>query len=355
MLLRSIAALAPLVATVTAHATFQELWINGVDQGQCCVRLPISNSPVTDVTSNDITCNVTPTASSGLCAVNPGDSVTVEMHQQPQDRSCANEAIGGAHYGPINIYMAKVSDATTAVGSSAGWFKINEMGLVSSNPDYWATEVLNDNCGHYTFTIPTGIAPGNYLLRAEVIALHVASSVGGAQFYMSCYQLTVGGSGTTNPPTVAIPGAYSASDPGILINIYTQLNSYVIPGPTPYGSASPAVATTAYPSTATWNTASQPTTVPTTCPGGGGGTTSKATTSTSTSKATTSTSTTKATGTTTTTKGTTTTTTSATSSATGTAALYGQCGGIGWTGPTVCVSGATCTYSNAYYSQCLPS
>lgn len=25
------------------------------------------------------------------------------MHQQPADRSCANEAIGGDHYGPINV------------------------------------------------------------------------------------------------------------------------------------------------------------------------------------------------------------------------------------------------------------
>jgi len=34
--------------------------------------------------------------------------------------------------------------------------------------------------------------------------------------------------------------------------------------------------------------------------------------------------------------------------------LYGQCGGIGWTGATTCVSGACCTYSNDWYSQCLP-
>lgn len=33
---------------------------------------------------------------------------------------------------------------------------------------------------------------------------------------------------------------------------------------------------------------------------------------------------------------------------------WGQCGGIGWTGPTTCVAGTVCTYSNAYYSQCLP-
>lgn len=39
--------------------------------------------------------------------------------------------------------MAAVSDATTAVGSSASWFKVAEMGMPSNNPDYWATEVLN--------------------------------------------------------------------------------------------------------------------------------------------------------------------------------------------------------------------
>ncbi|RDW62716.1 glucanase-1 [Coleophoma crateriformis] len=35
-------------------------------------------------------------------------------------------------------------------------------------------------------------------------------------------------------------------------------------------------------------------------------------------------------------------------------AAYGQCGGIGWSGATTCVSGYVCTYSSAYYSQCLP-
>ncbi|KAI0060552.1 hypothetical protein BV25DRAFT_1807045 [Artomyces pyxidatus] len=33
---------------------------------------------------------------------------------------------------------------------------------------------------------------------------------------------------------------------------------------------------------------------------------------------------------------------------------WGQCGGQGWTGSTSCISGYTCTYSNPYYSQCLP-
>ncbi|KAK6527515.1 hypothetical protein TWF694_004498 [Orbilia ellipsospora] len=35
--------------------------------------------------------------------------------------------------------------------------------------------------------------------------------------------------------------------------------------------------------------------------------------------------------------------------------LYGQCGGIGYTGPTVCVAAAACTSFNAYYYQCVPA
>ncbi|KAK0473186.1 beta-glucosidase [Armillaria novae-zelandiae] len=34
---------------------------------------------------------------------------------------------------------------------------------------------------------------------------------------------------------------------------------------------------------------------------------------------------------------------------------YQQCGGIGWTGSTACVSGSTCVVLNNYYYQCLPS
>lgn len=33
--------------------------------------------------------------------------------------------------------------------------------------------------------------------------------------------------------------------------------------------------------------------------------------------------------------------------------LYGQCGGINYTGETTCVAGAHCQYVNDYYSQCL--
>ena len=111
--------------------------------------------------------------------------------QQPGDRSCTNEAIGGDHYGPVQVYMSKVSDATTADGSS-GWFKIFEdtwsdgAGSTGGATDNWGTKDLNACCGKMDVLIPANIPAGDYLLRAEVIALHVASSPGGAQFYVSC-------------------------------------------------------------------------------------------------------------------------------------------------------------------------
>jgi len=81
-------------------------------------------------------------------------------------------------------------------------------------------------------------------------------------------------------------------------------------------------------------------TAPSPVPGGGSSTTATSSTGTTTTSSTTTT--------------TTTTSTSTTSAPTGgsCSALYGQCGGSGYSGPTCCSSG-TCKYSNDWYSQCL--
>jgi cellulase len=77
------AVLAAAVAShVSAHAIFQDLWVDGVDMGSQCVRMPKSNSPVTNVASTDIRCNVGGSVGvAGKCTVAPGSTVTVEMHQ----------------------------------------------------------------------------------------------------------------------------------------------------------------------------------------------------------------------------------------------------------------------------------
>jgi len=316
----SLGLLASFAVSVSAHATFQQLWINGKDYGNFCTRLPPSNSPVSSPTSGDMACNAGTSPAKYTCEVAAGDAVTVEMHQQNGDRSCGSEAIGGQHYGPVIVYMAKVSDAKTAVGSSASWFKVSQMGLASNNPDYFAVQVLNNNCGHWTFKVPSDIAAGQYLIRAEVIALHAASPSGGAQFYMSCYQIKVTGGGSANPAGVRFPGAYSNSDPGIGLTIHTDLSNYVVPGPAVYGGGDIPMVTTAYPSKATWTASPSASPTP---PGGqdpapsttgGGGSTPTETP--------------------------------------GNVDKYGQCGGIGWSGATGCKSGLTCVHVNDYYYQC---
>jgi len=176
--MKPLAALLALAASAAAHATWQQIWVNGIDGGTSCLRKAASNSPIA-IDSSNLACNQA-TNSAKVCTIAPGDLVTVEMHAQHNDRSCANLALGGNHHGPILVYMAAVADAKTAVADAASWFKVHEAGMVSNNPAYFAEQVLNDNCGHWTFRVPS-VAPGNYLVRAEAIALHVAGSVGGAQ------------------------------------------------------------------------------------------------------------------------------------------------------------------------------
>jgi cellulase len=143
--------------------------------------------------------------------------------------------------------MSKVTDAATADGSS-GFFKIfqdtwaKKSSGSSGSDDYWGTKDLNSNCGKMDFKIPSDLTAGDYLLRAEAIALHAASGLNGAQFYMTCYQITVTGGGSSSPSGVLFPGAYKATDPGIEINIYQNLATYIAPGPAVIAGGSEAVA-----------------------------------------------------------------------------------------------------------------
>jgi cellulase len=132
-------------------------------------------------------------------------------------------------------YLTKVPDSTTADGST-GWFKIYQNGWASkpgagsADDDYWGVKDMNACCGKVDVLVPTDIAPGDYLLRAEVIALHTQP----AQLYMSCYQLTISGNGTATPETVKFPGAYSSKDPGIAFQIHQKQSTYIVPGPSVY-------------------------------------------------------------------------------------------------------------------------
>ncbi|EEY16131.1 endoglucanase B [Verticillium alfalfae VaMs.102] len=195
--MRSTLGMFALLSMAHGHATFQQFWIDGVDQGSTCARLPPGNSPIEDVASNNLRCNIGGASGvAGICEVPAGSMIEVEMHEQPGDRDCEKPAIGGNHHGPVMVYLAAVPDATIADGSDP-FFKIGEI------PETCLWRLLGPRRGY---------------------SLHSAGQLGAAQFYMTCYQIKV-----TNGGSASIP---SGDHPGIHINIWVDdIDAYVIPGP----------------------------------------------------------------------------------------------------------------------------
>jgi hypothetical protein len=73
------------------------------------------------------------------------------------------------------------------------------------------------------------------MIRHEIIALHLATTKGEAEFYPSCSQIKVDGTetGAPNPDEcVTFPGGYSDDDPGIYDpQVFNTSAVYVFPGP----------------------------------------------------------------------------------------------------------------------------
>ena len=95
----------------------------------------------------------------------------------------------------------------------------------------WGTNFVLKNL-YWESTVPKSLAPGNYLVRHELLALHQANT---PQFYAECAQIVVSGSGTAQPSgdfLANIPGYAAQSDPGITVDTYSSTRTtYTCPGP----------------------------------------------------------------------------------------------------------------------------
>ena len=102
-------------------------------------------------------------------------------------------------------YIAKCQgNCSTFKGDSGAiWSKISQKGFENGK---WASDELITNGFKWDVQIPASLAPGDYLLRHENLALHEGEYLGGAQFYPVCVQLTVGGNGTKIPGGLSFPG-----------------------------------------------------------------------------------------------------------------------------------------------------
>jgi hypothetical protein len=115
--------------------------------------------------------------------------------------------------------------------------------LLSSRVPYQHAKTRHTVNGKPAYlTLPTQVAPGDYLVRHELISLQLANTLGGAELFPTCTQIHISGSQTGTPnQTVSFPGAYNDNDPGILDPyVYTPSVPYIFPGGPVSNLASPA-------------------------------------------------------------------------------------------------------------------
>ncbi|KAG5956284.1 hypothetical protein E4U57_002731 [Claviceps arundinis] len=171
--------------------------------------------------SADIICHKDAKPAQSHVEVAAGDTVSLQWTPWP-----------ASHKGPVLDYLANCNGPCEKVDPMAlKFFKIDGAGLLKQSPQTFAADVLIANNNSWQVQIPKLLAPGNYVLRHEIIALHSAGQSDGAQSYPQCFNLKVTGSGTLNPAGVKGTELYKSADSGILSNIYVPKLDYVIPGP----------------------------------------------------------------------------------------------------------------------------
>lgn len=230
--MKSFSLLVPLLLSTYAfaHGIFTEVRHNGQ-------RLTFNgqNSPIMRVSTQDpnkgannpaLSCGPQARNARNNLDVNPGDTLEIGWGSPNFDNWPHNT-------GPMLTYMADCGQQTCDKFdfTKARWFKIDEAGR---NNGVWEQAALMRGA-RANVRIPSNLAAGNYLLRHEIIALHLATQRGGSEFYPGCVQLRVGGSQTGKPnpaDLVSFPGAYSDNDPGIFApRIFDTNAPYQMPGP----------------------------------------------------------------------------------------------------------------------------
>ncbi|GIZ42427.1 hypothetical protein CKM354_000569900 [Cercospora kikuchii] len=238
--MQSIAAALALVAAAipmsNAHYTFSKLSVNDQDVGSDWqyIRQHTKGympTKIPDILNDDFRCqpgSFANAAKTDVYEVRPGDRVQFK------------QAFGGTgmkHPGSTQVYFSKApNNDVKSYQGDGDWVKA-DMSLLCSSPENGA--ILDEAWCSWAqngpkFTIPDTLEAGEYLVRAEHIAMHGAHD-NGVEFYFACGQLKVTGTTATGVPgdTVKIPGMYQPDDPAIHFSIWNNaIKEYATtPGP----------------------------------------------------------------------------------------------------------------------------
>ncbi|KAF2728840.1 glycoside hydrolase [Polyplosphaeria fusca] len=177
--------------------------------------------------TSDIVCHFNATPGTEHIDVVPEQELRLQWNEWPN-----------SHKGPVLTYLASCGKDCTDVDKSAlEWVKIDELGWLNSSGmailgGTWASDVLISQRFSWVAKVPDELASGAYVLRHEIIALHVADEPDGAQAYPQCVNLRVGNGGTKKiEGGVKGDELYTATDAGISVDIHRGVTSYAIPGP----------------------------------------------------------------------------------------------------------------------------
>ncbi|KAF8996129.1 glycosyl hydrolase family 61-domain-containing protein [Cyathus striatus] len=216
-----------LVAPAALHTTYSGNLPNA-RKADSIIRQVSTQDPTKGATNPAVNCGPDAGPATLVGNANPGSIIEFDWTGGDGKSNWPHDT------GPMLTYMASCGSTTCDKfdSTTAKWFKIDQVGLVASGK--WGQADLQSG-KTAKVTIPTTLAPGNYLIRHEIIALHLAVTKGGAEFYPSCTQLTIGGSQSGQPTSdelVSLPGAYSDTDPGIFNPaIFDPGLKYQFPGP----------------------------------------------------------------------------------------------------------------------------
>ncbi|KAL2152174.1 hypothetical protein VTH82DRAFT_5358 [Thermothelomyces myriococcoides] len=245
MLLLTLATLVSLLARhVSAHARLFRVSVNGKDQGDGLnkyIRSPATNDPVRDLSSAAIVCNTQGAkAAPEFVKAAAGDKLTfLWAHDSPDDPG--DYVLDPSHKGAILTYIAPYPSSGGGDPTGPIWTKLAEEAFEGGK---WATIRMIDNGGKVDVTLPEALAPGKYLIRQELLALHQADFAcndpahpnRGAESYPNCVQVEVSGNGNKKPnQNFDFNKGYTCDNKGLYFNIYIgQDDQYVPPGPRPW-------------------------------------------------------------------------------------------------------------------------
>ncbi|TEB19323.1 hypothetical protein FA13DRAFT_1673741 [Coprinellus micaceus] len=227
-----------LASYVSAHGFVHQFSVNGKtytgarpggqrNKAASPIRQITSPNPIYGATTSAVNCgNGGGFIASEAAPVDPGDTLKFDWRGQDLSRWPHDT-------GPIVSYLADCGPAGCDKfdSKSARWFKIDEQGHKPNSAEWVQKDLMRGATANVK--LPSNVAPGNYLMRHEIIGLHLASGFKRAEFYPSCIQLKIGGSGTGRPSAnelVSFPGGYSDNDKGLFGNNFFS-RQYTFPGP----------------------------------------------------------------------------------------------------------------------------